>query len=56
MKEIDVKALFRGINARRARASLVTPSSVAPDPVIVIFSSAPMTAFQDDAFQDDAFQ
>lgn len=56
MREIDIRALVWGINARRGNVSIITPSSGVADPVIVIFSSGSLTAFQDDAFQDDAFQ
>lgn len=49
MIEIDIQDLVRGINARRAKVSVTTPSSAAPSRMIE-------GAFQKNAFQNNAFQ
>jgi hypothetical protein len=51
--EIDIPALVRGINARRANVSVISPSSAAASPVTSVTDEG---AFQSDAFQEDAFQ
>lgn len=50
MREINIRELTRGINARRGNVSVTSPSSMPPSELL------DLAAFQEDAFQEDAFQ